>query len=240
MTTTTPSTALATIQPAFSESVQARKESGSESADPGPTVAAFRYRWRTQAGYLRDLVIWALSPRMERPDEPDQASKVIDAVKDGKRLLPDAVGKIASAAVRVLKADQGFRLQMIFQATLAHDPQVADALYRIDKANGEAWAESIEQTYAKLGLTLREDVDFTQLGCALHVASDGIMFRAMLPTRPGYTPPAPAELLALISKALIIATADPGDGKTIDEVLNQLVEQNCKKPHEKTDPDCRG
>lgn len=40
-----------------------------------PTEAAYRYRWRSQAGYLRDLVIWALCPRMERPGEIQYASR---------------------------------------------------------------------------------------------------------------------------------------------------------------------
>ena len=217
-----------------SEANRARKGTGSEGADRGPTVAAFRYRWRTQAGYLRDLVIWTLHPRMERPTEPDDASRVIDAVAEGKHRLPEAISKITSTAVRVLRADQSFRLQMIFQATLAHDPQVADALCRINKANGEAWAEFARQNYDKLGLTLREDVDFAQLGCALHVAGDGVMFRAMLPSRPGFACPPPADLLALIAKALIVAASDLGDGLTLDEKLNQLVEQHRPKPAKET------
>lgn len=191
----------------------------------GPTESAFRYRWRSQVGYLRDLAIWALSPRMQRPGQIEHASEIIDAVQGGGLRLPDAIGEITAKEVQSLKEDQAFRLQMIFQATLAHDPLVADALRRIDEANVAAWTEFARQSYAKLGLTLREGTDFRQLGCALHAAGEGVMFRAMLAPRAGHAPPAPGELLGLIAKALVIATADPGDGKTLDEILNQFVQQ---------------
>src|SRR5579859_5400802 len=44
------------------EALRAWKPNPAKSGDSGPTEAAYRYRWRTQVGYLRDLVIWALSP----------------------------------------------------------------------------------------------------------------------------------------------------------------------------------
>ena len=210
------------------EAQRARKEPPSLDAGNSPTVAAYRYRWRTQVGYLRDLVIWALCPRMERPNEIRYSNEIIDTVPAGGR-LSDAVGEIAAKEVRSLKDDQAFRLQMIFQATLAHDPQVADALHRIDKANVEAWTDFARQSYAKLGLTLRPGVTFEEIGCALHAAGEGVLFRAMLAPRPGRVPPPPDKLLALIAKALVIATADQGDGTT-DEVLDQLVQRHLPAP----------
>jgi hypothetical protein len=209
------------------EAQRARKGPDGEPAS-GPTVAAYRYRWRTQVGYLRDLVIWALCPRMERPIETGYASEIIDAVQDGGRLA-DAITEITAREVQTLKGDQAFRLQMIFQATLAHDPRVADALYRIDKANVEAWTEFARRSYAKLGLTLRSGASFEELGCALHAAGEGVLFRAMLAPRPDHAPPPPDKLLALIAKALVIATADRGDG-AIDEILDQSVQQSTNTP----------
>jgi len=48
-----------------------------------------------------------------------------------------------------------------------------------------------------------------------------VMFRAIL-NRPRDSAPAPAELLNLIATALIIATADSGDGKPLKETLDEL------------------
>jgi hypothetical protein len=219
------------------EALRAWKPDTSKARDSGPTEAAYRYRWRTQAGYLRDLVIWALSPRMQDPNQIKYADQIIDQVQSGERQLPDAIGAITSKEVKDLKEDPAFRLQMVFQATLAHDPHVADALYRIDKANVDAWTEFARRSYAKLGLTLRNDINPALLGCALHAAGEGVMFRAMLPPRPHHTTPSPAELLHLIAKALVIATADPGDGKTLDEILNEFVERHRHQPDGETYPE---
>lgn len=216
------------------EALRASKPDPSKPRDAGPTEAAYRYRWRTQAGYLRDLVIWALSPRMRRPKEIQYADLIIDAVRDGDREMSSAIDEITATEVQALKGDPAFRLQMIFQATLAHDAQVADALSRIDKAHVDAWTEFARRSYAKLGLQPRKGIDFVQIGCALHAAGEGVMFRAMLSPRPDHTPPAPAELLNLIAKALVAATADTGDDMTLEDVLNDFVERNRSRRSKET------
>ena len=66
--------------------------------------------------------------------------------------MSSAIDEITATEVQALKGDPAFRLQMIFQATLAHDAQVADALSRIDKAHVDAWTEFARRSYAKLGL----------------------------------------------------------------------------------------
>jgi hypothetical protein len=205
------------------EAQHAREQSRGEGTHCDLTEAAFRYRWRSQAGYLRDLVIWALCPRMERPDEIACAYRIIDDAANAEKNLTDAIAEIAAEEVQALTENQAFRMQMIFQAALAHDPRVADALHRIDRANVEAWTEFARRGYAKLGLEPRKDISFELIGCALHAAGEGVMFRAMLAQRPGNTTPAPADLLALIAKALVIATADPGNGQALDDALNQFI-----------------
>ena len=197
----------------------------SRRKDRGPTDAAIRHRWKRHAGYLRDLTIWALAPRMKRPRQIGYADEIIDRVRCGEHELPAAIHDITSEEIRALKEDKAFRLQLAFQATLAHDPRVADALQRIDAANVNAWSEFAERSYRKLGLSLRKDMTFTLLGCALHTAGEGAMFRAMLPKRKNHAPPDPADLLNLIAKALVLASIDTGDGETLDEILDKFVKR---------------
>jgi hypothetical protein len=211
------------------EAVRRWKPDPRNPRDNGPTEAAFRYRWRTQAGYLRDLVIWALSPRMDRPAEIATAEAVIDRVQGGEVPLPDAISEIAAKEINALRQDKPFRLQMMFLATLAHDPQVSDALHRIDRANVDAWIDFVRQSFGKLGLKPRRGVDFEQLGCALHTAGEGTMFRTMLPSRPGSAAASCPDLLGFIAKALVLAAADPGDGKTLDELINEMAERTRSK-----------
>ncbi|MGH3169794.1 MAG: hypothetical protein ACRDN0_28435 [Trebonia sp.] len=211
------------------EAVRHWKPDQRNPRDNGPTEAAFRYRWRTQAGYLRDLVIWALSPRMDRPAEVATADAIIDRVRGGEILLPDAISEIASREISALRQDKPFRLQMMFQATLAHDPTVADALHRIDQANVNAWIGFARQSFGKLSLKPRKGIDFELLGRALHTAGDGTMFRTMLPSRPDSAAVDCPDLLSFMAKALLIAAADTGDGRTLDELINEIVKQARSK-----------
>lgn len=197
--------------------------------DSGPTEAAYRYRWRTQAGYLRDLVIWALGPRMKYPAQQiRKAREKIDAVKDGKLRLPASIEQIACDEVENLKDDPAFRLQMIFQASLAPDPCVADALRRIDKANVDAWTRFVKESFGRIGLSLRDGIEYEHLGCALHAAGEGSTLRALLPERTSHAPISPGQLLAFIAKSLIVAAAKPDDdhGQALDEILDQLLRRH--------------
>jgi hypothetical protein len=47
---------------------------------------------------------------------------------------------------------------MVFQAILAHDDYVANALRRIDKTNFETWREFYTGALSQLGIKLRPDV----------------------------------------------------------------------------------
>lgn len=187
-----------------------------------PTEAAFRYRWRSQVSYLRDLVIWVLRSRMDRPRQIEYADGIVDRVRRSELSLAEAIGEIAEQEVAELLADPAFRLQMVFQATLAHDPHVADALHRIDAANVRAWSEFTKHSFDKLGLKLRPGLDFDELGCALHAAGQGVLFRAMLPPRASRKMPNPALLLKHTAMALLLAAADLGDGRTLDQLSNAV------------------
>ena len=129
-----------------------------------------------------------------------------------------------------LKNDKAFRLQMIFQAILAHDDQVANALRRVDQAHVAAWKEFYADAFARLGLRLRPDVSWDDLAHALHAATEGVVFQALLPETRHVPPSArpldhdkPTSLLAKIAMAIIIAFTDPGDGEPLRAAVRQLA-----------------
>ena len=164
---------------------------------------------------------------MRRPKEIQYADLIIDAVRDGDRELPSAIGEITATEVQALKGDLAFRLQMIFQATLAHDAQVADALHRIDKAHVDAWTEFARRSYAELSLQPRKGIDFAHFKYTLHAAGEGVMFRAMLSPRPDHAPPCPAQLLNLIAQgARRRHLRSPATTLFLNDILNDFVEPN--------------
>jgi hypothetical protein len=194
--------------------------------DGKPSESAYRYRWRTQTGYLRDLVVYALRPRMASPEETEKAARVL--FEGGP--LDRAIDRIAYDEVLNLSKDKAFRLQMVFQAILSHDDHVANALRRIDETNFSAWKEFYQEALGRLGITLRPDVQIDDFAYALQAAGEGVVFRSLLPVRRD-RPTAALALdeenqtsrpLALIAMALLVAFADPGDGKELRQKVREL------------------
>ena len=197
-----------------------------------PTESAFRYRWKTQAGYLRDLAIYSLRSRLESPDQTRKAAWLLFGTGEeaGHGTFDEKIDELAYREVLALKNDKAFRLQMIFQAILAHDDQVADALRRVDNAHVEAWKKFYAEAFGRLGLRLRPDVSWDDLAHALHAAGEGVVFRALLPTasqvpasaRP-LDPGKPTSLLAKIAMAIVVAFTDPGDGEPLRHAVRRLA-----------------
>lgn len=203
---------------------------GGKGQGSGPTEAAFRYRWRTQTAYLRDVAIWALLPRTQRSELTERACLVIERARTGACQLHEAIRQIAHGEISTFTGDPAFRMQMIFRATLADDPHVSDALHQTDEHNVNAWTEFARRSYRSLGLTLRKDLEFTQLGRALHAAGQGTLFHSILASHTTDDPSSSTELMALLVKALVIATADHGDGRTLDDVLHHLFKPHAQAP----------
>jgi hypothetical protein len=192
-----------------------------------PSESAYRYRWRTQTGYLRDLVVYALRPRMASPEETEKAARVLFQEES----LDKAIDRIAYDEVLSLNKDKAFRLQMVFQAILSDDDRVANALRRIDETNFEAWKTFYKQALDHLGMKLRPDVSLDDFAYALQAAGEGVVFRSLLPVRSDCIPAARAidhknktsRPLALIAMSLLVAFADPGDGKCLREAVRELA-----------------
>jgi hypothetical protein len=204
---------------------------GSKS-DSRPTEAAFRYRWRTQTSYLRDLAIYALTARTERPQQAKKAAEVL-FTKNGRLAKPldQAINEIAYDEVQDLKGDKSFRLQMVFQAILSHDERIADALRLVDRTNVNTWKDLYEFALNILDLQLRPDVTLDDFAYALQAAGEGVVFRALLPAGSDCPDSAlpldhktrTSPLLALIATGLIVAFVDPGDGKKLRDIARELT-----------------
>jgi hypothetical protein len=194
-----------------------------EASGSGATMGIMKWRWSSKARFLRDLVTVALCPRMDSPGQITAARQRIADVRAGTCRLSAAVTQIALDEVSALAADEAFRLQLAFQASLASESHVANTLNRVGQTHARAWTEFVRQSFGQLGLQLRPGLDFTQLGHALQATGEAVILQSMSRQHSGPASPPPAELLALVAKALILGSVDQGDGRTIDEALDQVT-----------------
>ncbi|WUH98592.1 hypothetical protein OHR68_34580 [Spirillospora sp. NBC_00431] len=197
-----------------------------DAASDKPTESAFRYRWRRQAGFLRDLVIYSLRHRMAEPERTKRAFRLFEA---GDRTVDKLIDEITYNEIKELRQDKTFRLQMVFQAILSHDDQVANALRLVDRTNVEAWKEFHTSVLHDAKLQLRPDVTEDDLALALHVAAQGVVFRTLLGTEADRSHTTKAlddaertSLLSKITMAVLVAFVDPGDGREVRDLVRDL------------------
>lgn len=198
---------------------------GSEGKEP--TEGAFRYRWSEQERFLRDLVIYTTLSRLEMPRQTWDPAALLDRQNGPADKIIDA---ITYHEVSDHYHDKSFRLQMVFQAILSHDSQVADSLRRVDSTNMQSWREFYVRLLKQSGLKLRPDVTVDDLTLALHVAGQGAIFRSLLESEncpPYYSRTIDHEsqtgLLGKIAMAILNAFIDSGDHKGLREVTRELL-----------------
>lgn len=205
-----------TRQRVIDEAAPALHASAATREEAGNLEWAFRRRWEPKENYLVDLVVFSLGPRTATPEEIDVARKILHSGVP----LSEVIDRIAYHVVSSLRKNPAFRLQMIFQATLAKDYRVAYVLHKVDERNVNAWREFYDEAIRHFGLRLKPEVELDHFAYALHTAGEGVVFRALLRNRgdrpvPPLDPERRTSSLAPIAKAIIaefLEPADPGGG----------------------------
>jgi hypothetical protein len=180
--------------------------------DVGNLEWAIKRRWPKMDDFLVDLVAFSLGPRIATPEEIDAARAIL---REGLP-LHEVIDRIAYHVVQSLKDNPAFRLQLIFQATLAHDYRVASVLHRVDERNVNAWRDFYAEAIRHFGLRLKAEYELTDFAYALHAAGEGVVFRALLPHR-RYRPVPPLDSqqktssLAPIARAVIAEFLEPAE-----------------------------
>jgi hypothetical protein len=141
-----------------------------------PGEPAFRYRWRTQAAYYHDLVLWMLTPRMT-PQAIGRSNSVIDEIHAGRVPPADGIAEIVIEEARLLSADESFQLQLMFAATLRGDDRIGEALRRVEGATVEAWRMFWATAIEAGAFSLREGLGTDEFASILCMAIDRIARR---------------------------------------------------------------
>jgi hypothetical protein len=139
-----------------------------------PSEATFRYRWRRQAAYHRDLVLVMLLERMDPRQGIAYGESVLDEVRSLSVAAADGIARIVCEQARILSEEDGYRLQLVFAATLATDERIAEALRRINRSHAEAWARFWGRALATGAIKVRAGLGSDDLAAILCAAIDRI------------------------------------------------------------------
>lgn len=195
---------------------------GSAGDETKPTESAYKHRWKVQTAYLRDLVVYALRSRTATPVVTEEARELLSSTRHRELRFDEMIERIACSEFLDLVNDPAFRLQLVFQATLVHDDQIATVLDHIDHTNVTAWRDFYEAAIVQLGLQLRPGLSVTDLSECLHAAAWGSVFRALRSPGSAQDREKQKSQFAMHAMSIIVAFVDSGDRKSLPQLVRDL------------------
>lgn len=186
---------------------------------PELDVKMTKYRdcWTSHSRYLADLVRFAITDRhWSLRVARDEAGRLLADTKD----VAAAVHRIGY--LDLLDSQQPlYRFQLIAATTVNRDPVVQQAIKEMYATVTEAWATVYEEGMRNLGLTLRPGVTIEDITHILSALAEGLALRLMSdPDAKVVDEETQTSLLGTAGVALFCACVDPGDGLTVEELLN--------------------
>lgn len=180
-------------------------------------MTKYRDRWTSHSRYLADLVRFAITDRhWSLRVAREEAGPLLADTKD----VAAAVHRIGY--LDLLDSQQPlYRFQLIAATTVDRDPVVQQAIQEMYATVTQAWATVYQEGMQNLGLTLRPGVTVEDITHILSALAEGLALRMMSdPDAKVLNHENQTSLLGTAGVALFCACVDPGDGLTVEELLN--------------------
>ncbi len=183
---------------------------------------SLRDRWPYFSDYLGDLIRYALRTFRLR-DHTDLAEQATDVI-DGDKVSAVA-HEIAYRYLVLTVGDTAMRFKALITAFADRDPAVADALSTVYREVTEAWRAVYAELLHTRGLRLRPGLSLDDLTVLLGSATEGLTLRAIGDREtPVLDHQRRRSLLGTAALALVIACVDPGDGETLEDAADRMVD----------------
>lgn len=207
------------------ESICAEVERGPEPLPRKASSGSFRDRWRSKDDYLADLVAY-LNWNAHWEPHRRLAHGSVPELLDSGRPLGDVVHDVAYQDLSLTTAPEhiGAKLTQTALYSLARrTPTVRTALRTRYAEILRLWGETYQRVVAGRGIRLRPDVSVSDVTTILAAVSDGLSLQAFADgTDKIVDEEARTSLLGTTALALILAVVDPGDGRSMKELVDEL------------------
>ncbi|MEV0675432.1 hypothetical protein AB0I60_02800 [Actinosynnema sp. NPDC050436] len=188
-----------------------------------PSVAALKDRWPVLALYLGDLVRYALRERYSLTDGMlDEATR---AELRETTNFSDAVDKVAYADMKIVHADEtSARFQYLVTGLADFHEQIREALSGVYKHSFLYWRGVYAEILKARGVSLRPGITLDELTMMLTGMAQGLGLRHI-----GATDGKVIDhhnrrsVLGKASQILIAGAVDPGDGREVADVVDELM-----------------
>ena len=183
-------------------------------------MTKYRDRWTAHSRYLADLIRFAITDQhWSLRVAHDEASDLLFSATD----VAAAVHRIAY--LDLLDSEQPlYRFQLIAATTVDRDPVVREAVREMYETVTAAWVAVYRTALEERRLKLRPGVTIEDLTHILSALAEGLALRMLSdPETRVVDREAETSLLGTAGVALFCACIDPGDGLTVEELLNAAL-----------------
>ncbi|ANZ35942.1 hypothetical protein BBK82_07465 [Lentzea guizhouensis] len=201
-----------------------------------PSIGTMKYAWPNMTLYLGDLTRYVLLERYLLTDELIDKATRAELCETAN--FSAAVDRIAYLDMKKLHtAETSARLQHLVAGLADFHEQAREALSGVYKHSSEHWRGIYANVLAARGVSLRPGIDLDELTLMLTAMAQGLSLRHIV-AEPGEVMDHPNQRskLGKACQILLAGAVDPGDGRDVAEVVNELMavripsEQDRRKP----------
>ncbi|MFC4855032.1 hypothetical protein [Actinophytocola glycyrrhizae] len=188
-----------------------------------PSIGTMKDRWRTLALYMGDLVRYALRDRYSLTDGMlDEATR---AELREAAAFSVAVDKVAYEDMKVVYADEtSARFQYLVTGLADFHEQIREALDGVYRHSFGYWRDVYAEILAARGVSLRPGISLDELTMMLTGMAQGLSLRHI--GAAGGKVIDHHDRRSMLGKAaqiLIAGAIDPGDGREVADVVDELM-----------------
>lgn len=194
---------------------------------------SFRDRWRSKGDYLADLVGY-LSWNLHWEPHRRLAFDALLTLLNSDLPLADAVEAVAFLDMELLTGGdhKTARLtQVALQPLIVNNPKARETISKLYTDVLKAWGDTYAGLLDGRGMRLRPDTSLDDLAVILTAVADGLAMRALVDGPDCVMDrEARTSLLGTAAFALLAAFVDPGDGRTVRQIVDELGERHPPGP----------
>ncbi|GGM88973.1 hypothetical protein GCM10011609_27230 [Lentzea pudingi] len=207
-----------------------------KKAGTRPSVGTMKDRWPTLALYMGDLVRYVLRERYSLTDGMlDEAAR---AELRETAAFSAAVDKVAYHDMKIVYADEtSARFQYLVTALTDFHKQIREALDGVYEHSFGYWRDLYAEILEARGVSLRPGISLNELTMMLTGMAQGLSLRHIGAAGGKVIDHANQRcLLGKASQILIAGAIDPGDGRKVADVVDELmavrvpVDEDRRKP----------
>lgn len=196
------------------------------------TVKLMERRWTPHDRFIQDLLSYAISVRhwsLHVLLAEDTLGSLLDGLEAGD--LVSAIHKVAYEDLRIPTENPSLQRMQLLAAVLAdREPDLRQILSEIYEQVDKSWTGLYQTVLSKRGWKLRPGMSFQEFNLILSAAAEGMALRTLVDTTGIIDQTSGTSVLGKLSLAMVVACIDTGDGLSLEDLVNQFVEQTSDKP----------